>query len=50
MVLFKVSNKRLIPSKGQCIEAGITAEIQFNGSVLPLVNSSVKTELARHSK
>lgn len=50
MVLFKVSNKRLILSKGQRIEAGITTEIQFNGSVLPLVNSSVKTELARQFK
>lgn len=50
MALFKVTNKRLILSKGQRIEAGITAEVQFNGSVLPFANSSIKAELARQFK
>lgn len=50
MALFKVTNKRLILSNGKRIEAGISAEIQFNGSTLPLVNSTVKAELARQFK
>lgn len=50
MSLFKVTNKRLILNNGQRIEAGISAEVQFNGGTLPLVNSSVRTELARQFK
>ncbi|GEM_PF-645130 len=50
MALFKVTNKRLILSNGQRIEAGISAEVQFNGGTLPLVNCSVRSELTRQFK
>ncbi len=50
MALFKVTNKRLILNNGQRIEAGISAEVQFNGGTLPLVNSSVRSELTRQFK
>lgn len=50
MSLFKVTNKRLLLNNGQRIEAGITAEVQFNGNTLPLSNSTVMKELARQFK
>lgn len=50
MSLFKVTSKRLILNNGQHIEAGISAEVQFNGVTLPFVNSSVRSELTRQFK
>lgn len=50
MALYKVTNKRIILTKGQRIEPGMSAEVSFNGSVLPLVNSAVKTEIQRQFK
>lgn len=50
MALFKVTTKRLLLSKGQRHEAGMTAEISFNGSVLPLANSAVRNEIVRQFK
>ena len=51
MALFKVTNKRLVlNSRGQRIEAGISAEVMYNGSVLPLSDLKVRAELTRQFK
>ena len=34
MALFKVTTKRLLLSGGKRLEAGMTAEVSFNGSTL----------------
>lgn len=50
MAIFKVTLKKLILSGGKRMEAGMSAEIPFNGSVLPFTNSQVKAELKRQFK
>lgn len=50
MALFRVTNKKLIFNKGQRIEAGVSAEVQFNGSSLPLSSNQVRAELTRQFK
>jgi hypothetical protein len=49
MALFKVTTKRLLLS-GKRLEAGMTAEVSFNGSTLPFANSTVKAEIQRQFK
>lgn len=50
MALFKVTTKRLLLSGGKRLEAGMTAEVSFNGSTLPFANSTVKAEIQRQFK
>lgn len=50
MAIFKVTLKKLILSGGKRLEAGMSAEIPFNGNTLPLINSQVRTELKRQFK
>ena len=50
MALFKVTTKRLVLSGGKRLEAGMTAEVSFNGSPLPFSNSTVKAEIQRQFK
>lgn len=50
MALFKVTTKRLLLSGGKRLEAGMTAEVYFNGSTLPFANSTVKAEIQRQFK
>lgn len=50
MPLFKVTTKRLILSGGKRLEAGMTAEVSYNGSTLPFANASVKSEIRRQFK
>lgn len=49
MALFKVTTKKSLLSNGKRLEAGMTAEISYNGSTLPW-NTAVKTELKRQLK
>ena len=49
MALFRVTTKRLQLSGGKRLEAGMTAEISYNGSTLPFI-SNVKTEIQRQFK
>ena len=50
MSLFKVTTKRLLLSGGKRLEAGMTAEVSYNGSSLPFSNSNVKSEIQRQFK
>lgn len=50
MALFKLTTKKLLVSNGKRLEAGMTAEVSFNGSSFPWGNSTVKTELKRQLK
>ncbi len=50
MSLFKVTTKRLLLSGGKRLEAGMTAEVSYNGSTLPFTNSTVKSEIQRQFK
>ena len=50
MALFKVTIKRFFLSGGKRLEAGMTAEVSYNGSTLPFSNSTVKAELQRQFK
>lgn len=45
MSLFKVTSKRLLLSGGKRLEAGMTADVSYNGSTLPFTNSTVKSEI-----
>ena len=50
MSLFKVTTKRLLLSGGKRLEAGMTAEVSYNGNTLPFSNSTVKSEIQRQLK
>ena len=50
MSLFKVTTKRLLLSGCKRLEAGMTAEVSYNGSTLPFANSTVKSEIQRQFK
>lgn len=50
MALFKVTTKRLLLDRGQRIEAGMFAEVPFNGNTFPWANSPVKAEIQRQFK
>ncbi len=50
MALFKLTTKKLLLSNGKRLEAGMTAEVSFNGSSFPWANSTVKAELKRQLK
>ena len=50
MALFKVTTKRFFLSGGKRLEAGMTAEVSYNGSTLPFSNSTVKAEPQRQFK
>lgn len=50
MALFKVTTKRLLLSGGKRLEAGMTAEVSFNGNTLPFSSSTVKSEIQRQFK
>lgn len=51
MALFKVTTKRLILNpQGKRIEAGVSAEVQYNGSILPLIDMRIRNELTRQFK
>lgn len=50
MPLFKVTTKRLILSGGKRLEAGMTAEVSYNGNILPFANAGVKSEIRRQFK
>ena len=50
MALFKVTTKRLLLSGGKRLEAGMTAEVSFNGGTLTFPNSPVKAEIHRQFK
>ena len=50
MSLFKVTTKRLLLSGGKRLEAGMTAEVSYNGNTLPFSNSTVKSEIQRQFK
>ena len=47
MALFKVTTKKLLVSGGKRLEAGMTAEVAFNGSNLPFSNSIIISEIQR---
>lgn len=49
MAIFRVTTKRLQLHGGKRLEAGMTAEITYNGSTLPLI-SNVKAEIQRQFK
>ncbi|MDE6498285.1 MAG: hypothetical protein K2L21_06475 [Muribaculaceae bacterium] len=49
MAIFRVTTKRLVVSGGKRLEAGMTADITYNGSTLPLI-SNVKSEIQRQFK
>lgn len=49
MALFKVTTKKLVVSNGKRLEAGMTAEVSYNGSILPW-NTATKTEIKRQLK
>lgn len=49
MALFKLTLKKMLLSNGKRLEAGMTAEVPYNGSTFPW-NSTVKTELKRQLK
>lgn len=50
MALFKLTTKKLLVSNGKRLEAGMTAEVSFNGNSFPWGNSTVKVELKRQLK
>lgn len=50
MALFKVTTKRLLLCGGKRLEAGMTAEVSYNGNNLSLINSAVRAELQRQFK
>lgn len=49
MAIFRVTTKRLVVSGGKRLEAGMTADVTYNGSTLPLI-SNVKAEIQRQFK
>ena len=49
MAIFRVTTKRLQVSGGKRLEAGMTADVTYNGSTLPLI-SNVKAEIQRQFK
>ena len=50
MALFKVTNKKLLLHGGKRLEAGMTAEVSFNGSNLALSNATIVSEIQRQFK
>lgn len=50
MALFKVTTKRTFLNGGKRLEAGMTAEVSFNGSSLSFSNPAVRTEIQRQFK
>ena len=50
MAVFKLTTKRLLLSGGKRLEAGMTAEVPFNGNTLPFSNSTVEAEIQRQFK
>lgn len=50
MALFKVTTKKLLLYGGKRLEAGMTAEVSYNGSNLPFSNAAVITEIQRQFK
>ena len=51
MPLFKVTVKRPFLDKGgQHFEAGMSAEVPYNGNFFPWTNSKVKAEIQRQFK
>lgn len=49
MALYKVTTKKLLVSNGKRLEAGMTAEVSYNGSSLPW-NTAIKAEIKRQLK
>ncbi len=49
MAIFRLTTKRLQVSGGKRREAGMTADVTYNGSTLPLI-SNVKAEIQRQFK
>lgn len=49
MALFKLTTKSLLLNNGKRLEVGMTAEVSFNGSILPW-NTATKTEIKRQLK
>ena len=50
MALFKVTTKRVHTPGGQRIEAGLTAEVSYSGTVLSFANQAVQKEIQRQFK
>ena len=50
MALFKVKTKKLLLHGGKRLEAGMTAEVSFNGSNLPFSNATIINEIQRQFK
>lgn len=49
MALFRLTTKRLMTNKGKRLEAGMTAEVSYNGSA-PLAAPATRTEIQRQFK
>lgn len=49
MALFRLTTKRLVVNNGKRFEAGMTVEVAYNASTLPL-STAVKAEILRQFK
>lgn len=50
MALFKVTTKRPHTPGGKRLEAGMTAEVSYSGTVLSFANTAVQKEIQRQFK